>query len=59
VPAVASPLPRLTPPATSTVPIDVAPGSDGGPGLIAAMALLIGLASIAARRPARRRSRKR
>jgi MYXO-CTERM domain-containing protein len=34
------------------------PASDVGPGVIAAMALLIGLASITARRPARRRSRK-
>jgi hypothetical protein len=57
VPAVASQYPRLTPPATSTGPVDVAPASDVGPGLIAAMALLIGLASIAARRPARHRSR--
>jgi hypothetical protein len=58
VPAVASQYPRITPPATSTEPAGMAPPSDGGPGVIAAMALLI-VAAFAARWTAHRRLRRR
>ncbi len=54
-PVGASPLPRLTPPATTTEPPVAAAGQDGGIGLVAAMALLFGLVLVAAHRPARRR----
>lgn len=54
-PAGASPLPRLTPPATSTGDDLEVPASDGGMGLAAAIVMLIGVLSFAARRPASRR----
>ena len=57
-PVGASPLPRLTPPATTTEPRVAAPGEDAGIGLIAAMTLLFGLALVAGHRPVRGRSQR-
>ncbi len=54
----ATALPRLTPPATSTDSSLTAPTSDSGAGPAAAVAMLVGLVVLAARRPtARRRPR--
>ncbi len=54
-----SALPRLTPPATSTDEGPTGPPSDGGIGLVAAMAMLLGVLSVAAWRPAAVRRRRR
>jgi hypothetical protein len=50
-PAVASNLPRLTPPATSTDPVVASAAADDGLGLAAAVAMLIGVLSVAVLRP--------
>lgn len=57
VPAGASTIPRLTPPATSTDPGAAAPASAGGAGALAAVALLVGLVALVARRAGSRRRR--
>jgi len=59
VPAIATTVPRLTPPATSTEAGLTTAVSDGGTGLAAAVALLIGVVLVAAYRPAHRRRRSR
>jgi hypothetical protein len=59
VPAVATTVPRLTPPATSTDDGLATPLPDDGTGLAAAMALLIGVLVVAAYRPGHRRRRRR
>jgi len=59
VPAVATTVPRLTPPATSTRDGLAAPKPDDGAGLAAALALLIGVMAVAVRRPTERGRRRR
>jgi hypothetical protein len=56
-PAVASTVPGLTPPATNTCEDPAAPASDGGIGLVAAVALVAGALAVATRRPGRARRR--
>jgi hypothetical protein len=58
-PTAASPLPRLTPPATSTIDERIVPASDGGLGLAAATLMLAGVLSVVAWRPAGRRRHRR
>ena len=59
VPAVATTVPRLTPPATTTEEGLATPAPDDGVGLATAMALLIAVVVVAAYRPGHRRRRRR
>jgi hypothetical protein len=58
-PTAASPIPGLTPPATSTIDERLVPASDGSLGLVAAIMMLMGMLSFLAWRPASRRRHRR
>jgi len=59
VPAVATTIPRLTPPATSTEGGLATPGADDRSGAAAAIALLVGVILVSLQRPIERRRRRR